>query len=508
MSTWKSSRPHLHYSSTHWVYTSGPQFFGSLGRKTLNQVHLAVFSTLVVFVTIWGLAQVLDLDKGTAAGLLAGATTESASIGTAGEALRHLGLSADKVKTLETNIAVTYAITYLFGMLLVIFFSSRVAPRLLTADFKASAKELEKELGADTDDLGEGEWHAFRDVTSRVYWVQQGVGESLTIASLEEPFHGNVIVERVVRESRQLGVSPTLALEKGDRVALTGKREPVVKAGTMLGPESGNLTGMSFVEKHRDVVITRKDLVGITLRELTEKIDLSVRRGVYAVKLTRVDNQIEMRPGTQLQSGDVITLVGPADQMQSTADALGYLIEPSNRVDYVYLGLGIIAGILLGMISVPIAGSPISLGIGGGCLISGLVFGWLRAKHPTFGSLPSATALHLRDFGLAIFIASVGLAAGPQALTMIQKEGLMLPVLAFVVVLTPLIASTFYAKYVLKMSPAIICGALAGLLTCTAGLNAVVVEADSETPVLGYTVPYAIANVLLTLLGPVIVLTV
>jgi putative transport protein len=220
-----------------------------------------------------------------------------------------------------------------------------------------------------------------------------------------------------------------------------------------------------------------------------------------------VDNQIKMRPGTHLQSGDVITLVGPADQMQSAAGALGYMIEPSNTVDYVYLGLGIIAGILLGMITVPIAGSPISLGIGGGCLISGLIFGWLRAKHPTFGSLPSATALHLRDFGLAIFIASVGLAAGPQALTMIQKEGLLLPVLAFVVVLTPLVASTFYARYVLKMSPAIICGALAGLLTCTAGLNAVVTQAESETPVLGYTVPYAIANVLLTLLGPVIVLT-
>ena len=139
----------------------------------------------------------------------------------------------------------------------------------------------------------------------------------------------------------------------------------------MLGPESGDFTGMSFVEEHRDVVITRKDLVGTTLRELKEKIDPSHRRGVYAVRLSRVDNQIKMRPGTHLQSGDVITLVGPADQMQSAADDIGYMIEPSNKVDYVYLGLGIIAGILLGMITVPIAGSPISLGIGGGCLISG-----------------------------------------------------------------------------------------------------------------------------------------
>ena len=489
-------------------FTSGPQFFGSLGRSTLNQVHLAVFSTIVVFVTIWGLAQIFDLDKGTAAGLLAGATTESASIGTAGEALRHLGLTAEKVKTLETNIAVTYAVTYLFGLLLVVFFCSRVAPRLMTADFKESALELEKELGADSDDLESGQWQTFQEVTSRVYWVQQGVGEGLTIASLEEPFNGNVIVQRIIRNKRQLQISPTLALETGDRLALTGKREPVVKAGTMLGPESGDFTGMSFIEEHRDVVVTRKDLVGVTLRELKEKIDPSDRRGIYAVKLTRVDNQIELRPGTDLQSGDVITFVGPADQMQSTADAIGYMIEPSNQVDYVYLGLGIIAGILLGMIAVPIAGSPISLGIGGGCLISGLVFGWLRAKHPTFGRLPSPTALHLRDFGLAIFIASVGLAAGPQAFSMIQKQGLLLPLLAFIVVLTPLIASTLYARYVLKMSPAIICGALAGLLTCTAGLNAVVTEADSQTPVLGYTVPYAIANVLLTLLGPVIVLTV
>jgi putative transport protein len=375
-------------------FTAGPQFFGSLGRKTFNQVYLAVFSTLVVFVTIWGLAQVLDLDKGTAAGLLAGATTESASIGRAGEALRHLGLSADKVKTLETNIAVTYAVTYLFGLLLVIFYTSRMAPRLLTADFKASARELEKELGEGDNELGAGQWETLQYVTSRVYWVQQNVGAGLTIGALEEPFDGDVIVERVVRGHRQLQLSPTLTLEAGDRLAVAGKRESVVKAGTLLGSESGDFSGMSFIEEQRDVVITRQELVGSTLRELKEKIDPSERRGVYATKLSRVDNQIKLRPETHLQAGDVVTLVGPVDQMQRAADAIGYSIEPSNQVDYVYLGLGIIAGIFLGMISAPIAGSPISLGTGGGCLISGLIFGWLRAKHPYWATLfptPSPT---------------------------------------------------------------------------------------------------------------------
>ena len=132
---------------------------------------------------------------------------------------------------------------------------------------------------------------------------------------------------------------------------------------------------------------------------------------------------------------------------------------------------------------------------------------WLCCRA-VFGSLPAATAPHLRDFGLAVFVASVGLAVGPEALALLKEQGVLLPALAIVVVLVPIVISMYYAKYVLKMNPVVICGALAGIFTCTAGLNAVVAEADSETPVLGYTVPYAIGNVLLTLLGPVIVLTV
>jgi AspT/YidE/YbjL antiporter-like protein len=180
--------------------------------------------------------------------------------------------------------------------------------------------------------------------------------------------------------------------------------------------------------------------------------------------------------------------------------AIGYAI---GKVRIGRFQLGIIVGILIGMISVPIDGSPVALHTGGGCLI----FGWLRSKHPTFGSLPAATALHLRDFGLAVFVASVGLAVGPQAMVLLAEQGVLLPILAVVVVLVPIVSSMYYAKYVLKMNPVVICGALAGVLTCTAGLNAIVAAADSETPVLGYTVRSAVANILLTLLGPVIVLT-
>jgi AspT/YidE/YbjL antiporter-like protein len=194
--------------------------------------------------------------------------------------------------------------------------------------------------------------------------------------------------------------------------------------------------------------------------------------------------------------------------MEQAVKEVGYPLVPSKVVDYVYLGLGILAGILVGMISVRVAGVPIGLGTGGGCLISGLVFGWLRAKHPTFGNLPGSTAQYLRDFGLAVFIASIGLASGPQAIAQIKQYGVTLPLIGFCVVMVPLLVMVFYGRFVLKMNPVILCGAITGNLTCTPALNGVVAEADSNTPVLGYTVSYAISNVLLTFLGPVIVFTV
>ena len=167
-----------------------------------------------------------------------------------------------------------------------------------------------------------------------------------------------------------------------------------------------------------------------------------------------------------------------------------------------------LVGILVGMLSVSVAGIPVGLGTGGGCLISGLIFGWLRAKHPTFGNLPASTAQYLRDFGLAVFIASVGLATGSQAIAQIKQYGVTLPTIGIGAALCSCLVMVFYGRYALKMNPIIICGAISGNLTTTAALNGVMEVAESSTPVLGYTVSYAVSNVLLTFLGPVIVFVV
>ena len=487
-------------------YVSGPQFFTSLNRKTFSQLHLALISAITVFVLIFAVAKVMDLDKGTAAGLLAGATTESASIGTAGEALQRLGLGADKIKELQANIGVTYAITYLFGMLTVIFFASRVAPRLMRTDLKREARNLENTLGGTATKLAPGQYDSFGALRARVYQVTQNDAVGMTVADLEDRF--SVRVEQAAYQEKRIDVTPDLTLQNGFRLALQGKLDQVGQAGKFVGKETANLSALGFINEERDVVVTRKDLIGKTIAEARGMLDLKHRFGVYASRLKRLDQEIPMYPQTELHSGDVVRIVGEAEDVAKAADLIGYSLVPSKLVDYVFLGLGVLAGILIGMITVSLAGVPIGLGTGGGCLISGLVFGWLRAKHPTFGNLPGSTAQYLRDFGLAVFIASVGLATGPQAIAQIKQYGVSLPIIGICVALVPCLVMVFYGRYVLKMNPILICGAITGNLTCTPGLNGVIDAADSSTPVLGYTVSYAISNVLLTFLGPVIVFTV
>jgi putative transport protein len=136
----------------------------------------------------------------------------------------------------------------------------------------------------------------------------------------------------------------------------------------------------------------------------------------------------------------------------------------------------------------------------------GLVFGWLRSVRPTFGRIPEPALWVFDTIGLAVFIAVVGLNAGPTFVAGLRTTGAGLLVVGFIVAVTPHVAALLFGRYVLRMNPLILLGACAGAGTVTAALRAVQDEAHSKLPVLGYTVPYALGNILLTAWGPVIVL--
>jgi len=226
---------------------------------------------------------------------------------------------------------------------------------------------------------------------------------------------------------------------------------------------------------------------------------------VFVKKLSRTGVTMPFGPETRLERGDMLTLFGAEIDVARAANNLGYADHKTVRTDMIFVGLGIFLGGLFGLLTLVVAGLPITLTASGGALIMGLVFGWLRAVHPTFGRIPEPAMWVFDTVGLTVFMACVGLAAGPSFFSGLQKSGISLVVVGLIIAILPHIVAILFGRFVLKMNPVIVLGACCGAGTITAALRAIQEQAESELPALGYTVPYAVGNILLTAWGPVLV---
>lgn len=148
---------------------------------------------------------------------------------------------------------------------------------------------------------------------------------------------------------------------------------------------------------------------------------------------------------------------------------------------------------------------PLSLGTGGGCLVSGLLFGWFRSRSQTFGAFPPQAAATIKDMGLAVFIACTGLVSGPQAWPLLKEYGALLPFAGIAMVLIPATISLVVGLKLLHIEKPLLIGAIAGQQCSTPAITAVTQVAQSSVPMLGYTITYALSNFLLPLTGPVLV---
>ena len=480
-------------------YKVGPQFIRGLGRSALPQVAvtvvLCVTSLLVTFVA----AKTLGYDTGTAAGLLAGAFTESTVIGTAGDAITRLGLPQDTTAALLNNIAVAYAVTYLVGTTGAVWFLSSLAPRLLHVDLAAEARKL-SEHAASRD--GDGHLDsAYREWDVRSYrladpWAGRQVSE------LEQSFAPDrVFVQKIRRAEQLIDVEPATVLAAGDALAV-GARRRVVAGGVSIGTEIEDRALLDFPVASLDVVLTNGALVDRTLEEVAQQHG----RGVALARLVRGGEEIPFAASTTLNRGDLLRSTGPSEDVERAGQALGYIERPSATTDVIFVGLGIVLGGLVGLLSLNVGGLPISLTSSGGALIMGLVFGWLRSVYPTFGRIPEPALWVFDTIGLAVFIGIVGITAAPSFVDGLRRTGVSLVIVGVVAAIVPHLTALLFGRFVLKMNPVILFGACAGAGTSTAALRAIQDEARSKVPVLGYTVPYALGNILLTAWGPVIVL--
>ncbi|MGA9570806.1 MAG: aspartate-alanine antiporter [Candidatus Acidiferrales bacterium] len=482
-------------------YKVGPQFFRGLKKNAMPQVLLTLVLCVTSLVVTVVAAKVLGYDCGTAAGLMAGAFTESTVIGTAGDAIARLNVPALEKQRLLNNIPVAYAASYLVGTGFVVWFLSSLAPRLFGVDLKAESRKLEAQMSAtpaeeSREHSGHWEWDM------RAYRLAEASAR-LRVADLEKSFMPErVFIERIRRDARLVDAAPDTMLQGGDVVVALARRRVLLSESFTIGVEVEDHELLDFPMLTADVVVTNRAIADLPLPVLAERYG----RGVAVEKLIRGGEEIPFPLQMTLQTGDVLRIVGATQHVERVGKILGYIERPSSETDVVFVGLGIFVGGLLGLLSVNVGGLPLSLTASGGALIMGLVFGWLRSVRPTFGRIPEPALWVFDTIGLAVFIGVVGLNAGPSFVTGLRVTGPSLLLVGFLVAATPHAAALLFGRYVLRVNPVILLGSCAGAGTATAALRAIQDEARSKLPALGYTVPYAIGNILLTAWGPVIVL--
>ena len=484
-------------------YKVGPQFFRALKKDALPQLAITLVLCVTCLLAAFTAAKLLGYDVGTAAGMLAGAFTESTVIGTASDAIGRLATISDAEKTrLVNNIPVAYAVTYLIGTAFIVWFLPNVGPKLMRVNLKEEARKLRANIAA--SDAGEPETpSAYQALAVRAYQVTNPNLINRSVAELEaRPKQARVFISRIRRDGRIIEPNPDTVVRESDVIAVLTRSELLTARGAEIGAEVDDKELLDFPIEFLDVVITNKSLVGKTIVELA---GMDFARGVFLKKLTRVGEPMPFSPATRIERGDVMTLIGATRDVERAAKNLGYADRQTVMTDMIFVGLGIVLGGLVGLLTITIGGLPLTLTASGGALIMGLIFGWLRAVHPTFGRIPVSAMWIFDTVGLTVFMACVGLAAGPSFFSGLQKSGISLVFVGLVIAVLPHTVSILFGRYVLKMNPVIVLGACSGAGTITAALRAIQEEAQSDLPALGYTVPYAIGNIVLTSWGPVLV---
>lgn len=487
-------------------YSVGPQFFKTMRGQGLRWVALAVFTSCVGLLAAYVVARVLQLDAGFAAGLLSGALTESPAIGTASEAIKALPIPEAEQQRLIGHIAVADALCYVFGAFGVIFVCSVLGPRLLGIDLRAEAAKLEAELGLKRTAAGVAS--AWRTFSVRAYRIAaDGAAVNRTVAEAEALVpQARVFVMRIRRGEQVLEATPDTVIRAGDVVAVAGRSEVLIEALGERGAEVADRELLDVPVAMYEVLVTGKGLAGRTLEDIGRD---DAMRGVFLRSIRRGEQSIPIATRTVVERGDVLTISGPEHAVIEVAALIGEVIRPTDRTDFVALGLAIVAGALIGAaVAIPVGKLHVTLGTSVGTLLAGLVVGWFRTRHPLFGRIPDAAIAFMTALGLAAFVAMIGLIAGPIFVVALREAGWSLLLGGVVVTLLPLLSGLYFGRYVLRLNPLLLLGGLAGAQTMTAALAAVQDRSGSPIAVLGYSGTIAFGHVLLTTWGTVIVLLV
>ena len=476
-------------------YQAGPRFFDVLREDGVKYFFLALTIALSGFAVAVLAAKLLQLEPGTAAGLLAGGLTSSPTLAAAQEAMRAGSVSPPQGWTSDAvigNITTGYAITYIFGLAGLIAII-KLMPNLLGIDLAKEAKILEgkEQKGTASEPAS---------TTIRSFRLNNEELTRMTFATLREKYWDGFAVTRIERDGAIITPQPDDYPQLGDEVTVLGNVDIFTGSLKIIGPEISDEKKHHELADSAQIVVSNKKIVGKTLGEL----NISRTYGVLLLNIKRMRINLHRSSDLKIKKGDILEVTGPADHIDLMGQDLGIIDRDIAETDMVTFGIA--AGVILGLFSVKIGGVSVGLGSAGGLLTSGLLIGFLRSVRPTFGRLPEAARWIFMEFGLIIFMAGVGLRAGGDIIDTFISAGPKLVVAGILVTVTPVLLGYFFGRKVLKIPAVLLFGAITGSMTSGASLSVVTKAADSPVPALGYTGAYAFANVLLTIAGCIILL--
>lgn len=491
-------------------YSVGPKFFSSLRGEGLKEVLFAVIMSSSCMAAVIGAAWIMGYTPGEAIGLFGGSQTCSSLIGVGGDAIARLPMSADDIKNNVEIIPVCYAVTYIFGTLGTVIILGNFGPKLLGGldKVKKITAELEAAKQGNEWENDPANVNAMRFVSYRAYTATQDVfANGISVLETEKILRAAGIfafIERVRSGNRIKTAGRHTIIHKNDTVVLTGRREFMTdEVKDIIGPEVVDPELLTFPVERIPVRISKHK--GGT-QQLSDVLRRDYMHGVVIRDIKRDGKDMALTADTVIKPGDQVTLMGRKEKLRKAAHTLGHMDRPTISTDFAFLGMAIFVGGLFGALTFVVDGMPVSFGTSGGALVAGLIFGWLRSKRPTFGAIPAPALKFMNTIGLNAFIAVVGIDAGPSFVSGLVRMGPMLLVVGAFATTLPLLFGLWLGHKVFKFHPALTLGCCAGTRTCTAALGAVQDALDSTMPAMGYTVTYAVSNVLLVLWGTISVM--
>jgi putative transport protein len=486
-------------------YGVGPQFVRGVAKDGVPQAVFSVVQCILCLGIPVAIVKIVGYDLGYAAGFYSGSQTISAAMGLSTDAINRLGLAADQAKSLLDSMPIAYAVTYMFGTVGSAIVIAVLGPVLLRFDIAAACKDYEEKQGGKKELGGAGmAWHRWE---VRAFRVKTG-GKVNGLRAVEAEAlvsDARIFVLRVRHIGAIEDATADTVLHENDVLAVAGPREVLVRVIGEGANEVEDPELLSVPVEGVDVYVCNKAVDGKTLAELA---GLPGARGVYLRKITRgaTATTIPILPNTQLYRGDIVTIVGRTQDTAAAAKMLGVADRPTDVADVAFIGGGITAGALIGALVLKVGGVPLTLSTAGGALIAGLVLGWLRSTRPVFGRIPSPTVWFMNSVGLNIFIAIVGISAGPGFVNGLRTQGVSLFLWGALATTLPLVFGMFIGKYIFRFHDALLLGIVSGARTTTASLGLICDIGKSQVPALGYTVTYAIGNTLLTIWGMVLIM--